>query len=84
MSESENMITDEEFTLLHVIADIREALEVGCKPMLGELAQEVQSLKARHDCAMKVLNQIADMPHKTREQRLAKSCVLFLGSLNNG
>lgn len=31
--------------------------------------------------ALKVLRQIADLPRKTREQRLAKSCVIFLDAL---
>lgn len=39
------------------------------------------SNKSRFDCAYKVLNQIATMPRKTREQRLANACVLFLESL---
>jgi hypothetical protein len=33
---------------------------------------------------MDVLRQIASMPRRTREQRLAKSCVDFLDSLREG
>jgi hypothetical protein len=39
------------------------------------------STLTKHDTAMKVLRQIADQPRRTREQRLAFSCVTFLDSL---
>lgn len=36
---------------------------------------------ARHKPAMDVLRQIADRTRRTQEQRLAKSCVVFLDAL---
>lgn len=43
---------------------------------------ELEQLKASHAVAMDILNKIAAMPRKTKEQRLASSCVTFLDSLD--
>ena len=42
-------VADEEFSLLHILADIRTALGVGDKPMLTELAPLVQSIKQQNN-----------------------------------
>lgn len=34
-----------------------------------------------HETLLMVMNQIADKPRKTKEQRLARSCVAFLESM---
>lgn len=48
-----SVVTEEaaktETTLLTVIADIREALGVGCKPMLTELPEVIRDLRRRID-----------------------------------
>ena len=45
------------------------------------LAAQVKKLKASHACAMQVLRQIADGKRRTREQKLASACVIFLDSM---
>lgn len=44
-------------------------------------ASTVASERAAAEQAMKVLRQIAEMPRRTREQRLANACVTFLDAL---
>ena len=44
-------------------------------------AKDIENLQGKYDIAIDILQKIADMPRKTREQRLAKSCVTFLESL---
>ncbi len=66
---------------LKVLTDIRWALGDNGKRMQAELVQYAAQLKARHDTAIETLRQIAAMPRRTREQRLAKSCVALLDSL---
>jgi hypothetical protein len=45
-------------------------------------APAAESVASSFDTAMAVLRQIADMPRRSREQRLASSCVQFLDALN--
>lgn len=47
------------------------------------LAAQVKKMKATHACAMKVLRQIADGKRKTREQKLASACLIFLDAMTN-
>lgn len=49
------------------------------KALLAEVADEIARLREME----KVLRQIAGMKRRTREQRLASACVLFLDSLPN-
>lgn len=46
------------------------------------VARAAELERERSSQAMAVLRQIADMPRRTREQRLAKSCVEFLDCLD--
>jgi len=48
---------------------------------LGIAIDVVIRAAKEHDTAMMVLNQIAEKPRKTKEQRLAKSCVMFLDNM---
>lgn len=48
------------------------------------VAAERERLETIHNQAMEVLRQIASMPRRTREQRLASACVSFLDSLAEG
>ena len=49
--------------------------------VIGEAIEVARRVIAEHLVAMDVLRQIADGQRRTREQRLAKSCVTFLDSL---
>lgn len=65
---------------LLLIADIRAAAgDPTGKLMLSEL---VPRINAQHEMSL-VLRQIADMPRRTREQRLAKACVTFFDAMEN-
>lgn len=46
-----------------------------------EAGHRLLELGAAHEQAMEVLRQIQAMPRKTREQKLANSCVRFLDAL---
>jgi len=48
---------------------------------LGIAIDVVLRAAKEHQTLSMVMNQIADKPRKTREQRLAKSCVVFLESM---
>lgn len=48
---------------------------------LGIAIDVVLRAAKEHQTLSMVMNQIADKPRKTREQRLAKSCVMFLESM---
>jgi len=50
------------------------------KLMLDELVHRIAAMR---ECE-KVLRQIADMPRRTKEQRLAKSCVVFFDAMEQG
>jgi hypothetical protein len=68
--------------------DPRENREALRELIVGELADELAAVRRAERAsaaqAMDVLRQIASMPRRTREQRLAKSCVDFLDSLREG
>ena len=49
-----------------------------------QLAAAVAANSSEHAHAMAVLRQIADMPRRTREQRLASACVRFLDAIRAG
>lgn len=49
-----------------------------------QLAAAVDAERSEHRHAMAVLRQIADMPRRTREQRLASACVRFLDAIRAG
>ena len=51
--------------------------------MLNEQPLEIlfNQLTAKHEVAMLVLKQVANMRRKTREQRMANACVNFLESV---
>ena len=48
---------------------------------LGIAIDVVLRAAKEHQTLSMVMNQIAEKPRKTKEQRLAKSCVLFLESM---
>jgi len=48
---------------------------------LGIAIDVVLRAAKEHQTLSMVMNQIADKPRKTKEQRLAKSCVMFLESM---
>lgn len=50
----------------------------------AQLAAAVAANNSEHAHAMAVLRQIADMPRRTREQRLASACVRFLDAIRAG
>lgn len=50
----------------------------------AQLAAAVAANNSEHAHAMAVLRQIADMPRRTREQRLASACVWFLDAIRAG
>lgn len=49
-----------------------------------QLAATVAANNFEHAHAMAVLRQIANMPRRTREQRLASACVRFLDAIRAG
>lgn len=49
------------------------------KALLAEVADEIARLREME----KVLRQIAELPRKTREQRLASACVRFLDCMDS-
>ncbi|MBT9492863.1 MAG: hypothetical protein IV107_11070 [Paucibacter sp.] len=50
--------------------------------LIAEAGQRLLQLDAAYEQAMDVLRQIANMPRRTREQKLANSCVRFLDALD--
>ncbi|HEY0842450.1 hypothetical protein [Methylotenera sp.] len=48
---------------------------------IGMAIDVVLRAAKEHQTLSMVMNQIADKPRKTKEQRLAKSCVMFLESM---
>ena len=74
------LMRDENYLLLE-IAKIREVTELGNKPMLCELAEEIRKIMLKRNIAMECLEQIATMPRKTRERNLANAALKFIGSL---
>ena len=63
------------------IAKIREVTELGNKPMLCELAEEIRKIMLKRNIAMECLEQIATMPRKTRERNLANAALKFIANL---
>ena len=61
--------------------DMPEPFVIGDAVKLGIAIDTVLMAAKEHGTAMMVLGQIADKTRKTKEQRLAKSCVMFLESL---
>lgn len=61
--------------------DMPEPFVIGDAVKLGVAIDTVLMAAKEHIPAMDVLNKIADKTRKTKEQRLAKSCVMFLESL---
>lgn len=61
--------------------DIPEPFVIGDAVKLGIAIDTVLIAAKEHGTAMMVLGQIAAKTRKTKEQRLAKSCVMFLESL---
>jgi hypothetical protein len=51
---------------------------------LGKAIDDVIKQAQIGNVALNVLRQIADGKRKTKEQRLANSCIKFLESFNNG
>lgn len=50
---------------------------------LGIAIDIVLRAAKEHETLSMVMNQIADKPRKTKEQRLARSCVAFLDSMSS-
>lgn len=48
-----------------------------------QAASDGDILRTERDLAMDVLRQIADRKRRTQEQRLAKSCVVFIDALRD-
>ncbi len=46
-------------------------------------ASDADILRTERDLALDVLRQIADRKRRTQEQRLAKSCVVFIDALRD-
>ena len=61
--------------------DMPEQFVIGDAVNLGIAIDTVLIAAKEHIPAMDILNKIADRSRKTKEQRLAKSCVIFLESL---
>lgn len=60
----------------------RSGVEMTLKPAEVGIAIDTVILAAKkYETALHVLNQIADKSRKTKEQRLAKACVMFLESM---
>jgi len=71
---------DATMTELMLIADIRAAAgDRTGKLMQRELVLRISALREMSV----VLRQIADMPRRTKEQRLAKACVTFFDAMEN-
>lgn len=69
--------------LLKLVADLRWALGDNGLRMQPDLVQYASRIKTERDTAIEVLRQIASGTRRTREQRLAKSCIGLLDSLRN-
>jgi hypothetical protein len=57
------------------------ALSNFCAEDLLYAIEEFKRIEAENETLMQTMQMIADRPRKTKEQRLAKSCLIFLDSL---
>ena len=65
--------------------DLLYRIRVAAGDPHGKLMQEELVHRIAAMCEMeKVLRQIADMKRRTKEQRLAKSCVVFFDAMEAG
>ena len=76
------MKTIPEPTGLIAFIQVRQAIgDTTCRLMQDEVVARVKRIVAQREEAMRVLRQIASMPRRTREQRLANSAVTFLDAM---